>query len=94
MSVESYLKGCKRGLFTWECVESGEYGFGAVDTEHARLEGRICAIYRLSSNEFQAEVDNLKINAYEYKEFASRLSARKWCERIVLKDIEMSKSNG
>lgn len=90
MNLKAYLKGCKRGEFTWECVESGTYGEGnSVDVEEVSLKGRTASITRHSNDCFGAEVDNLNYDPYydEY-EFASRLNARKWCERMIRNDIK------
>lgn len=87
MNVQAYLKGCKRGEFTWECTES--YGDGsAVDTEETSLDGRCAVIRRISSDLFEAEVTLKNNPVYDEREFASRLAARKWCERMIRKDIK------
>ena len=90
MSVQMYIKGSKRGEFQWECIESGENGFGnSVDVEETMLKGRVAKIRRCDVNEFEAEVDNLKSDlCYDEKTFSSRLNARKWCERLISEDIK------
>jgi hypothetical protein len=94
MNLEAYLKGCKRGEFEWYCVESGTYGDGnSVDTEEVNLKGRGASIYRHACDLFQAEVDDLNAEPfYAEKEFTTRRSARKWCEKIIQKDIKDNKS--
>lgn len=89
MNLKAYLKGCNRGQFQWDCVESGTYGDGnSVDVENVYLEGRCGSIKRLSNNEYEAEIDNLKNEPfYDFKEFASRRSARNWVEKMINKDI-------
>ena len=93
MNLQAYLKGCNRGDFQWECVESGTYGEGdSVDVECVELKGRHGSIRRCGSDCFEAEVDNLETEPfYDEKEFTSRKSARLWVERIIKKDI--SKEN-
>ena len=90
MSLKAYLKGCKRGEFTWECDESGTYGEGnSVDVESTGLSGRSASIRRCSSDCFEAEVDNLNYDPfYDEREFSSRLNARKWCEKMIRNDIK------
>ena len=90
MSLKAYLKGCKRGEFTWECTESGTYGEGnSVDVEEVSLKGRVASITRCSSDCFEAEVDNLNHEPfYDECEFTSRLNARKWCEKMIRNDIK------
>ncbi len=90
MNLKAYLKGCKRGEFTWGCVESGTYGEGnSVDVEEVSLKGRTASIIRCGEYDFEAEVDNLNFEPfYDEKEFSSRLNARKWCERMIKKDIK------
>lgn len=92
MSIQAYLKGCKRGEFTWECIESGTYGEGnSVDREETNLKRRSALIRRCSSDCFEAEVDNLEHDPYYHeKEFTTRLNARKWCERMINNDIKKS----
>jgi len=90
MNLQAYLKGCKRGEFTWDCVESGTYGDGnSVDVENTDLEGRIAFIRRCSSDCFEAEIDNLDYEPhYDEKEFTSRRAARNWCEKMIRNDIK------
>lgn len=90
MNLTAYLKGCKRGNFTWNCVESGTYGEGnSVDVEETILEGRSAKITRQNSDCFEAEIDNLnKDPFYDCREFTSRKSARNWCERTINNDIK------
>lgn len=90
MNLKAYLKGCDRGKFQWECVESGTYGDGeAVDVETVCLNGRVGNIRRCSNDYFEAEIDNLeKEPFYEEKYFTSRRSARLWIERMIKKDID------
>jgi len=93
MNLQAYLKGCSRGEFTWECVESGTYGDdNSVDVENTELEGRIASIRRCSSDCFEAEVNNLNNEPYyDEKEFTSRRSARNWCEKMIRNDIKQLK---
>jgi len=87
--VERYLKGCKRGEFTWGVDEAGEFGeANRVDIESTQLDGRSAKITRNDVDSFEAEVDNLHIDPfYDCNEFASRRNARSWCERMIRKDI-------
>lgn len=89
MNIQAYMKGCKRGKFTWECIESGTYGDGnAVDVEETNLEGRNAVIRRVANDCYEAEVDLKNTPLYDEKEFTSRKSARNWCERLIKKDIQ------
>lgn len=92
MNLQAYIKGSKRGDFQWECTESGTYGEGnSVDVEHVSLKGRVASVTRCDSNCFEAEVDNLNSEPfYDEREFSSRLNARKWCERMIQRDIELN----
>lgn len=89
MNLQAYLKGCNRGDFQWECVESGTYGDGnSVDVECVSLKERLGSVTRCGVDSFEAEVDNLKSSPfYDEKEFTSRKSARLWVERMIRKDI-------
>ena len=87
MNVEAYLKGAKRGDFQWECIESGGEGL-SVDVEETELEKRYATIRRYDSKTYIAEV-TLK-NGYDENEFTSRNSARKWCEKLIKKDIDIT----
>ena len=89
MNLKTYLEGCNRGDFQWECVESGGYGNGSVNVECVSLKGRQGKIKRCSRNCFEAEIDDLKDKPiYDEKEFTSRKAARLWVERMIKKDIE------
>lgn len=83
MSVKQYLKGTKGRYLPWHCVESAMNG--EVVLEQAYKYDR-CASIRKYGDEFEAEID-LLIDC-DIKEFASRNSARNWCERLIKKDIE------
>jgi len=89
MNLQAYLKGCDRGDFQWECVESGTYGDGnSVDVENSSLEGRSASVTRHGNDSYEAEVDNLQSEPYyDMKEFTSRRSARNWTEKMIRKDI-------
>lgn len=89
MSIQAYLKGCKRGEFTWECAESGTYGDGrAVDVEETKLEQRRGLVRRFFSDSYVAEVDLKNEPLYDEKEFTSRRAARNWCEQMIRKDMK------
>ena len=81
MSVKAYLKGADRGIFQWECIESST----SVDLEEVIVNKNSGTIRRVSENEFIAEVDSKTNSFYEEKIFSNRLSARKWCERLISK---------
>lgn len=89
MNLQAYLKGCNRGEFQWECIDSGAYGEGSVDVEIVKLKGRNGKVKRCSKDCFEVEVDDLKFDPlYDENEFTSRKSARLWVERLIKKDIE------
>lgn len=87
--VEKYIQGRKRGEFTWGVEEAGEFGeANRVDVEEIILNERQGKVIRNGINSFTAEVDNLHNETfYDCNEFASRRSARSWCERTIRKDI-------
>jgi len=89
MSLQTYLKGCNRGEFQWECVESGTYGEGnSVDNESVSLKGRTARITRGGRDSYEVEVDNLKYSPfYDCEFFGTRRSARNWAEKMIKKDI-------
>lgn len=93
MNLQAYIKGCNRGEFQWNCIESGTYGEGnSVDVENVTLNDRWGTVTRNSSEEYSAEVDGLKNEPfYDEKEFSSRKSARKWVERLIVNDINKSR---
>lgn len=86
--IERYLKSAKRGEFNWYVLEAGEFGeSNSIDLEEVALKGRIGKIRRYGSKEYEAEVDLLDEPFCDCKLFTSRLNARKWCERSIMKDI-------
>ena len=91
MNLQSYIKGCDRGEFQWECAESGTYGEGnSVDIESVSLKGRTASITRGGRDNFEVEVDNLKYEPlYDVGFFGNRRSARNWAEKMIKKDIKM-----
>lgn len=95
MNLQAYLKGCKRGDFQWDCVESGTYGDGnSVDVENVSFQGRTAIVTRHGNDSFEAEVDNLQSKPYyDIKEFANRRSARNWAEKMIRIDIKNNLKN-
>lgn len=87
--IERYLKGCKRGEFTWGVDEAGEFGeANRVDVESTQLDGRVAKVTRNDVDSFTAEIDDLHNEPfYDCNEFTSRRSARSWCECMIRKDI-------
>jgi len=89
MNLQAYIKGCDRGEFQWECVESGTYGEGnSIDVESVSLKGRTASVTRHGRDNFEVEVDSLKyVPLYDVGFFGTRRSARNWAEKMIKKDI-------
>ena len=90
-NIDAYFKSANSGYLKWEVIEAN---FNSVDHEESVRGKRIANIRRIGDNNFIADVDNLENEPiYDEKDFTSRRSARKWCERLIKKDEKTSKTN-
>lgn len=92
--VDKYLESAKRGDFQYECVETTDsYGNGGCKIETVRYKDRYATITRLTSDEFECEIDLLHDPVYIVDYRSSRKNARNFVERIIKNDIENNGKN-